>query len=157
MNWKDIQQNTNYEISDTGLVRNKITNILLNGYNKKGYREVNIKGTKFKIHRLVALHFIPNPNNYPCINHIDEIRHNNFVENLEWCTHQYNNTYGNRIEKQRKAIQIPISKYSLNNEFIEDYESVNEAGFKNNIKPQNITHCLKGRQHKAGNYIWKYK
>ena len=54
-------------------------------------------------------------------------------------------------------MQIKVQKYSLNNEFIEEYNSINEAGALNNILPVNITNYLKGRQHKAGNYIWKYK
>lgn len=58
-----------------------------------------------KIHRLVAEAFIPNPNNYPCINHRDENPANNFVGNLEWCSYEYNNNYGNHNEKISNALK----------------------------------------------------
>lgn len=70
----------------------------------KGYKTVTltkdgVSKTAF-VHRLVAEAFIPNENNLPCINHKDEDKTNNFVENLEWCTVQYNSTYGKARQKQ---------------------------------------------------------
>lgn len=157
MNWKTIKLYPDYEVSDTGLVKNKLTNKILKGYIRNGYRFVHIKnGKELRIHRLVAIEFIPNPKNLCCVNHIDENKENNNIENLEWCNHQYNNTFGTRVEKQAKAMQKKVSKYSLDNIFIEEYESVNEAGLKNNIRPCNISNCLKGRQKTAGKHIWKY-
>ena len=64
---------------------------------------IKVKG-KFKrknVHRLVAMAFIPNPNNYAEVNHKDENKLNNSADNLEWCTHQYNNTYGSRLHSTR--------------------------------------------------------
>lgn len=76
-----------------------------------GYLRVSLwKDNKFKnylVHRLIAMTFIPNPNNYKCINHKDETRKNNKVNNLEWCTHKYNNNYGTinqRRSKKRKEL-----------------------------------------------------
>ena len=57
------------------------------------------------VHRVVADAFIPNPNNYPCINHKDENPANNKVENLEWCTYKYNNNYGTFAERRRKTME----------------------------------------------------
>lgn len=73
----------------------------------KEYPQITItdngKRKNVYIHRLVAEAFIPNPNNYPIINHKDENKQNNNVENLEWCSYLYNNTYGNRIKKARET------------------------------------------------------
>ena len=54
------------------------------------------------VHRIVAMAFLPNPENLPCINHKDEDKTNNFLENLEWCTHQYNMAYGTKPKKHSK-------------------------------------------------------
>lgn len=78
--------------------------------NSKGYLMINVryknKHYTFRVHRVIAQTFIPNPDNLPEVNHKDENKSNNSVENLEWCTHQYNSTYGTRLkrigEKTRK-------------------------------------------------------
>lgn len=75
----------------------------------KGYKTVTLTKdgvctTKF-VHRIVAEAFIPNPDDLPFVNHIDEDKTNNFVENLEWCTEQYNSTYGKAREKHAKALK----------------------------------------------------
>lgn len=104
-NWKDIQGFEGiYQISDRGRIKSLKRNKCLKlGPNPTGYITVqlhkngDIKG--FSVHRLVAEAFIPNPNNYKEVNHIDEDKTNNCKENLEWCTHQYNNTYGTKIQR----------------------------------------------------------
>lgn len=63
-------------------------------------KDINHVAKWFTVHRLVALHFIPNPDNLPIINHKDEDKSNNCIGNLEWCTTQYNNSYGTIIERQ---------------------------------------------------------
>ena len=74
-----------------------------------GYKSVSLTKdgvTKaFYVHRLVAEAFIPNPDNLPMVNHKDEDKTNNFLENLEWCTAQYNNTYGNKAKRQANKIR----------------------------------------------------
>ena len=81
----------------------------------QGYKTVALtKDGKSKttfVHRIVAEAFIPNEENLPMVNHKDEDRTNNFVENLEWCTAQYNNTYGNAQKKRVKKLKgVPLSE-----------------------------------------------
>jgi len=94
--WRTIIQNPNYEVSNYGEVRNKMTNYVLKPYiGKTGYPTVSIivvDGVRKKtnVHRLVAEAFIPNPLGKPCVNHKDYNRANNYFENLEWVTHSEN-------------------------------------------------------------------
>lgn len=98
----------NYKISDSGEVFNTKTNKQLKQQEKKGYMNVSLfkKGKKKNelVHRLVAKAFIPNPYNYPQINHKDENPKNNNASNLEWCTAKYNANYGTHGEKIRKRM-----------------------------------------------------
>lgn len=107
----------------------------------------------------MAQAFIPNPNNYSCINHKDENKHNNDYSNLEWCDRQYNNNYG-----QHKKVLFgqpkQIAMYSSKNheEVIKSFNCINDAEkFLN--KPNahcNIIAVLKGRRQIAYGYFWKY-
>ena len=112
--FKDIKGYPNYQISNLGRVWSKKRQIYLKPHkNNSGYLSVvlpSING-KYKrelIHRLVALTFIDNPNNYPCVNHKDENKENNSASNLEWCDRSYNINYGSRNEKAGKKIKKPI-------------------------------------------------
>ena len=111
----------------------------------------NKKKYQLKVHRLVANTFIPNPNNYPCVNHKDENKLNNSIDNLEWCTISYNNTYGSRIEKQRKTIKnnpnisIPIIQVDKDtNEIIKKWKSAKEVEDTLGYSGANIRKCCKG-------------
>lgn len=112
--WRDIPNyEGKYQVSNTGRVRSlnygrtgKIK-VLKQGTKDNGYKVVviykNGKRKKYLVHRLVAQAFIPNPNNYPIINHKDENKTNNAVWNLEWCTYEYNVNYGNCKQKIKEA------------------------------------------------------
>lgn len=107
--WKIIQDFEDYKISNYGQVYSFKRKIYLKPLkNKGGYLGVYLyKNKKRKyvfLHRLVAINFIPNPNNYPQINHKDENSENNCVENLEWCTCEYNANYGTHKDKIRKRM-----------------------------------------------------
>lgn len=98
--WKIIPNHENYEISNYGIIRNIKTKEIKNTpTNTYGYKTVCLNSHKYFVHRLVAIVFIPNPNNYPQINHKDENKENNCIDNLEWCNAKYNSNYGNQSEK----------------------------------------------------------
>lgn len=102
--WKKIEGFENYSVSTKGRVRNDRTGVIYVGRaNKRGYFDIHLRRNNKRerryIHRLVAEAFIPNPNNYPCVNHIDENKSNNASSNLEWCTYMYNNQHGTRLNR----------------------------------------------------------
>ena len=101
--WKKIEGFENYSVSTHGRVRNDKYNYIIKTESSH-YVRVRLwrKGgaKQFYVHRLVARAFIPNPYNYPIINHKDENKSNNHIENLEWCTHSYNLTYNDLSERR---------------------------------------------------------
>lgn len=166
--WKDIPGYEGlYEISNFGNIKsfhnyrgrnNILKPKLKSGYYQIGLRKNNIRKW-YTLHRLVAEAFIPNPNNLPQVNHKDENKLNNNVENLEWCTVLYNNTYGTRIERVKSKTSKPVYQYDLKNNFIKKYSSITEASKKLNISAGNIVSCCKKYKNysNAGGYIWKYE
>lgn len=91
--WKTIQYESNYEVNSRGEIRNKeTTSIKSLRYSNKGYARVTLypSGKTYSVHRLVADHFIDNPNSLPSVNHKDGNKKNNTVDNLEWCTPKQN-------------------------------------------------------------------
>ena len=96
--WKDIDgYEGRYIISNYGNIKSKKTNKNVYFSNSKKYKRVLLskdgKAKGYSVHRLVAQNFIPNPNNYPCVNHLDCDGRNNRVDNLEWCTYKENNNH----------------------------------------------------------------
>lgn len=159
--FKPIKDFPNYQISNLGNVKNIKRNKLLISYPKAtGYMVTRLSNNNIskekKIHRLVAQAFIDNPKNLEFVNHKDEIKNNNHFNNLEWCDSTYNNNYGTRSKRQAEKMKISVKQFSLNNIFIKEYTSINEAGKCTNNNPSNISNCLKKRSKTSGGYIWKY-
>ena len=167
-----------YEVSNLGNIRrikfinnktqiNKIKKLKLNKTGK--YISVILcKNGKVKghyVHRLVAEAFIPNPNNLPQINHKDENKLNNKVDNLEWCNSFYNMNYGNvkdKISNSHKGkenlkLRKPVLQYDTNMNFIKEYNGICEAQKQTGISKDAIIKCCKNIIKTGKGYIWKYK
>ncbi len=167
--WKDIKGYEGYyQISNDGQVKNVKTGRILKQYiNGKGYKSLTLsKNNKIEmklVHRLVAEAFIPNPNNLPCVNHKDCDPSNNCVENLEFCTYEYNNTYADRLEKarvkllNREEVSIPVIQYTLNGVYVDWYPSEREASRRTKTERRDIKRACNGERFTAGGYIWRYK
>ncbi len=112
----------------------------------------------YYVHRLVAIAFIDNPFEYQEVNHKDENKLNNNVNNLEWCTRKYNNTYGTRLEKVKASNQNNKTyKKVLCVETGIVYNSATEAARMLNLQQTNITACCRGRLSTTGGYHWQYE
>lgn len=117
----------------------------------------NGKRKMFRVHRLVAQAFLPNPNNFEQVNHKDENKLNNCVENLEWCSAKYNQNYGTRKEKRIHSKVKEIQKIDKNSKkILETYFSLSEASRQNNISYKAISRCATGKSKTSGGFIWKY-
>lgn len=159
---KDIKDIENYEglyaITKDGKVwsykRKKFLKPSNNG--SGGYYYVNLwkngKGRNFRIHRLVAETYIPNPNNLPEVNHKDEDKSNNCVDNLEWISKIDNINYGTRTERAAKKTSIPVYCVELDRVFDGAAQASRELGFDRG----SITKCCRDRLKTAGGYHWRY-
>lgn len=145
-----------YLIGDDGSVKNKITNKILKPVKGKGgYYHVTLcygKKEDCLVHRLVAIAFIKNPNNLPCVNHKDENKENNCVDNLEWCDHKYNLNYG----KMKQIRNTQIIQKDKEGKFVKVWNSMKEASERLNIKYQGISRVCRKQRKTCGGYIWEY-
>lgn len=152
--WRYVENTNNmYKVSNTGKVFSYKTNKLLkNNKNKYGYEWVSINGKCCSVHRLVAEAFIPNPNCLKQVNHKDENKLNNSVENLEWCSQIYNINYGTGIEKRSKK----VNQYDLSGKFIKIWKSTREAERVLHISHSDISKCCNGKKKSISGFMWKY-
>lgn len=165
---KSLERDDVYYRSDykTTCVRHRKAKILHLGHDKDGYYGCIpcLNGKRFmkKVHKLIALTFIPNPNNFLCINHKNEVKTDNRVVNLEWCTALYNLKYGTALERAAlHNINNPlrsktIYQYDLDGKFVNHFPSISEASRKTGINSSKIGYACKKRGI-AGDYIWSFR
>ena len=125
-----------------------------------GYKQVLYKRKNYLVHRLVAESFLPNPNNYPMVNHKDENKTNNNVTNLEWCTQQYNVNYGTGIERSARKRSRKVVQMTLDGKVVKHWASTQECG-RNGFDSGSVSNCCNNKYsiHKKNiykGYIWKY-
>ena len=149
-----------YEIFPNGVIINSQTGWALQGnINSYGYRVVSLmkNGQKkdYKVHRLLAQAFIPNPNNYRCINHIDGNKQNNSLDNLEWCTHGQNTAHA-RTTLNLDFSRKPVVQTTLNGNFVAIWNSATIAAHFLHGSPTLIAACCKGTTDFAYDSKWFY-
>lgn len=170
--WKPVEGYEGlYEVSTNGGAKSLNYNktgkekILKPGKNKQGYLYINLwkngKGKAYKIHRLVAQTFLPNPDNLPCVNHKDENKTNNHYSNLEWCTYKENINWGTANERRSKTktngkkSKAIISINPSTREIIE-FPSTQEAKRKGYNQGQ-VAACCRGERKTHKGLIWCFK
>lgn len=161
--WKDVVGFEGlYEVDEYGNVFSIRTGkILKQQLDERGYPKIHMSDASrglvknMKVHRIVALAHIPNPDNLPCVNHIDEDKLNNHVSNLEWCTVAYNNAHGTRMKKIKDKLCKGVSAFDLNGNFLKSYDMVSDVA-NDGYLPSGATSCASGSIHTHYDTIFIY-
>ncbi|ARM65604.1 HNH endonuclease [Lactococcus phage LW4] len=167
--WKDIPgYEGHYQVSNLGNVKRlerkdslgrKLKDKLLkpranpNGYH---YALLSLNGSTHNksVHRLVAIAFIPNHEDLPVVNHIDENKQNNNVDNLEWCNYKYNANHGTGKERMINKVKILLGRSVTNGETV--FDTIGDASRSLNIPRSSISDCVRGLLKTAGGFKWRY-
>lgn len=164
-----------YEVSDLGRVKKvartitkadgtikKVDERILKPSDSNGYQIVGLYRNGVSksnwVHRLVAQAFIPNLKNLSDVNHKDEIKTNNNLDNLEWISHRDNLNYGRRNERISESVSKPIQQLDMKTGLIiATYPSLTEASLSIGIHWGNISMAARGKYKTAGGYGWRYQ
>ena len=157
-----------YEINNRGSVRSKLTGKQLKPQlDKKGYMRVRLSAnntkTTAKIHRPVAIAFLPNPNNHPQVNHIDGNKENNSISNLEWVTnyqnmqHAIKNNLISYVENSGRPCKRVMAHDKNTGVLAGVFDSIANAERLTGINRANIVATCKGRKRSSGGYLWSYE
>lgn len=169
--WKDIPNYEGYyQVSNKGNIRSVDRMDCQNRFrkgkmckkleNEDGYYKVSLSKNgiekRFFIHRLVAMAFIENPNDFDCINHKDENKKNNCIENLEWCTRKYNNNYGKRNQKIVEKQSIKTAMVDIKTgKILKVFKSAKEASIYVNGDQSVICKARNGKRKTAYGFGWE--
>lgn len=159
--WKIIKNYENYQISNMGNVKNIKTGKYIKGdINNIGYRRVSLvneKGSKrFFVHRLVAFYFVEGYREDLIVNHIDGNKGNNCCNNLEWVTHSENDIHAFKNGLRTRNGNKRVGKFDLDNNLIQEYNSIRECGEDNNISCSTVSRLCNGHQSHWNNFIFKF-
>ena len=151
-----------YEVSNLGRVRR--IRIVEPTKKKHGYMQISLVGKdgvrrSHRLHRIVAMAFIPNPEGKPQVNHRDENPENNRAKNLEWATAEENTNYGSRTARAaaKNGSRTPIIQDPQTMKAVAEFPDQSAAARATGIAASCINACLRGKQKHAGGYLWGYK
>ena len=155
-----IQDFPNYSIFKDGTVVNNVSGKPLKPLSlSNGYMIValykNKRRFQFSLHRLVAIHFINNPEQLPYVNHKDENKSNNSVDNLEWCTASYNANYGTRTIRMAQTQGHSIKAFK-NGVLVGTFYSQSKCARELNISQPGVNRAVRGLQKTVGGYTFEY-
>ena len=167
--WKDIDGYEGlYRVSNLGRVKSLkqgkekiLKQVLVNNYLAISLYKNNEKKL-CKVHRLVCQTFLLNPQNLPQVNHKDENKTNNKVDNLEWCDVKYNNNYGTRTQRANEKntngkCSKTVLQYSKDGEFIRQWKSTKDVERNLGYGHSQISACCRGKYKSSYEFVWKYK
>lgn len=161
--WKLVDGfENNYKVSNFGRVYSIRNDIILKLYeDAHGYLRVNLCSNGYRknarVHRLVAMAFVKNENNYEYVNHIDEKKTNNYDYNLEWCSVEYNNAHGTGRLRASKNTKKRVGQFTLDGKLVREWDGITDAT-ECGYSKSSISACCNSKPHchTYKGYIWKF-